>query len=169
MTSPGGEESSRHGDLSHEKITLSLPPEFFQAVSDEFEHVLELLDSQQTVLRTANEERGADDADRGKAGDDADSADTDSAGGDRLNRLVRDLVGKDIDSLQVERSETHRRSYGVAASELYQAAGMLGAQARHRLDRLAVAFDQIAGDPVRREIARRRVEEAAERKGRAKE
>lgn len=167
MTSPRGEERSKRSGLSQEKITLSLPAEFFRVVSDEFEHALRLLDSQQAVLREAGVAEQQEDKSTECPADAASAAEYDpveSSNGDRLNRLVRELLGKDLDALDVEQDESPRRLYSVASSELYHAAELLGLQARHRLARLAVAFDQIAGDPVRRELARRRVEDSAERK-----
>jgi hypothetical protein len=165
MTSRRGEARSQRGDQSQEKITLSLPAEFFQIVSDEFESALNLIDSQQTILRAAECARAEEAAQADQSADeDALSSPED---GDRLSRLVRELLDKDIDELQIERAESHRHSYPIASAELYHAAKLIGEQARHRLSRLAIAFDQIAGDPVRRELARRQIEKSAEKRSKA--
>lgn len=141
---------------------MSLPPEFFQIISDELEHSLRLLDSQQAVFQAARAARENEPANEAQQADAAVAPPKSGAthGADGLDRLVRDLLGKDLDELRMEQAESLRQTYPVASEELYHIAELLGAQARHRIDRLAVAFDKIAGEPVRRELARRRIEQS---------
>jgi hypothetical protein len=159
-THDGGEERSAEGDHPSEKVTLSLPPEFFSIIADEFEKVQQLMESQQAILLAAERAR-REEAESGESDSRGNSNDEEGVGDDALDRLVMSLLGKSLTHLHEERLELHRQTRGATSTDLYRAAELIGEQAQHQLNRLAIAFDLIAGDPVRRELARRTIKKSS--------